>query len=113
MAVHAVRARGDDRGLAAIGEPAPFRSRRREPRPVRRGRPRHPRCRAPGARSSSRTRCPDRTDAVLAAIARRIAAADRIAPNTQDDLLIALAGIAVAALEAPAAAGALVEPPSG
>ena len=55
---------------------------------------------------------PERTDAVLGAIARRIAAADRIAPNTEDDLLVALAGIAVAALEAQAASIALFDAPS-
>lgn len=52
---------------------------------------------------------PDGTDAVLAAIARRIAAAERLTPDTQDDLLIALAGIAVAALEAQAASIALFD----
>jgi GAF domain-containing protein len=54
---------------------------------------------------------PDRTDAVLAAIAGRIAAADRLTPDTEDDLLIALAGAAVAALESQAASIALFDAP--
>ena len=53
---------------------------------------------------------PERTDAVLAAIARRIAAADRLTPDGADDLLLALAGVAVAALEAQAASVALFDP---
>lgn len=55
---------------------------------------------------------PERTDAVLAAIARRVAAADRLAPSSEDDILIALAGIAVAALEAQAASIALFDAPA-
>jgi GAF domain-containing protein len=52
---------------------------------------------------------PERTDAVLAAIARRIAAADRLTPDTQNELLVALAGVAVAALESQAASIALFD----
>jgi GAF domain-containing protein len=52
---------------------------------------------------------PERTDALLAAIARRITAADRLTPETEDDLLIALSGVAVAALEAQAASVALYD----
>jgi len=52
---------------------------------------------------------PERTDAVLAAIAGRIAAADRLTPDTEDDLLIALVGVAVAALESQAASVALFD----
>ena len=53
---------------------------------------------------------PERTDAVLAAIARRVAAADRLTPDTADDLLISLVGVAVAALESQAASVALFDP---
>lgn len=52
---------------------------------------------------------PERTDAVLAAIARRVAAADRLIPANEDDLLIALVGVAVAALESQAASVALFD----
>ncbi|HET9084664.1 MAG TPA: GAF domain-containing protein [Candidatus Limnocylindrales bacterium] len=55
---------------------------------------------------------PERTDAVLAAIARRIAAADHLTPETEDDLLIALSRVAVAALESQAASIALFDAPS-
>ncbi len=55
---------------------------------------------------------PERTDAVLAAIARRISAADRLTPGTENEVLIALAGVAVAALESQAASIALFEAPS-
>jgi GAF domain-containing protein len=53
---------------------------------------------------------PDRSDAVLAAIARRVAAADRLTPDDGDGLLVTLAGVAVTALEAQAASVALVDP---
>jgi GAF domain-containing protein len=52
---------------------------------------------------------PQRTDAVLAAIARRLASADRLTPDAEGDLLIALAGVAVAALESQAASVALFD----
>jgi GAF domain-containing protein len=52
---------------------------------------------------------PERTNAVLAAIAQRVAAADRLTPDTEDDLLIALVGVAVAALESQAASVALFD----
>jgi GAF domain-containing protein len=48
-------------------------------------------------------------DAVLAAVARRLAAADRLRPDTRDELLEAVAGLAVSALEAQAASIALYD----
>lgn len=53
---------------------------------------------------------PDRLDALLSALARRIAAANRLTPDHGDDALAALAGVAVSALEAQAASVALIEP---
>ncbi|MFL5642496.1 MAG: GAF domain-containing protein [Chloroflexota bacterium] len=53
---------------------------------------------------------PERTDAVLAAIAGRVAAANRLTPKTEDELLFALTGVAVASLEAQAASVALFDP---
>lgn len=52
---------------------------------------------------------PDRLDALLAALARRIAAADRLTPDDGDDALFALATVAVTSLEAQAASVALFD----
>ena len=49
-------------------------------------------------------------EALLAAVARRLAAADRLTPAGDDDLLVAVAGVAVAALDAQAASIALHDP---
>lgn len=53
---------------------------------------------------------PDRFDALLSALARRLAAADRLTPDDGDDPLVALAGVAVSALDAQAASVALIDP---
>ena len=52
---------------------------------------------------------PDHLDALLAALARRIAAADRLTPDHADDALFALAAVGVSALEAQAASVALFD----
>jgi hypothetical protein len=49
-------------------------------------------------------------DRVLAAIAGRLAAADRLTRAGDEELLVALAGVAVAALESQAASIALYDP---
>ena len=53
---------------------------------------------------------PGGVDRVLAAIAARLAAADRLTPATDEALLTSLAGVAVAALESQAASIALFDP---
>ncbi|HEX7347897.1 MAG TPA: GAF domain-containing protein [Candidatus Limnocylindrales bacterium] len=53
---------------------------------------------------------PGGVDRVLAAIAARLAVADRLTPATDDVLLTSLAGVAVAALESQAASIALLDP---
>ena len=52
---------------------------------------------------------PGGVDRVLAAIAARLAAADRLAPATDEALLTSLAGVAVAALQSQAASIALMD----
>ena len=52
-------------------------------------------------------------DALLAAVARRLAAADRLTPAADDELLVAVAGVAVTTLEAEAASIALHDPAGG
>jgi GAF domain-containing protein len=52
---------------------------------------------------------PGGVDGVLAAIAARLAAADRLTPATDEALLASLAGVAVAALESQAASIALFD----
>jgi GAF domain-containing protein len=56
---------------------------------------------------------PGGVDRVLAAIAARLAAADRLTPATDEALLTSLAGVAVAALESQAASIALFDPTTG
>ena len=51
-------------------------------------------------------------DALLAAVARRLAAADRLAPPADDEMLVAVATVAVTTLEAQAASIALHDPAS-
>lgn len=53
---------------------------------------------------------PGGVDRVLAAIAARLAAADRLTPATDEALLTSLAGVAVAALESQAASIAVFDP---
>jgi GAF domain-containing protein len=53
---------------------------------------------------------PGSVDRVLAAIAARLVAADRLTPATAEELLTSLAGVAVATLESQAASIALVDP---
>jgi len=52
---------------------------------------------------------PGGADRVLAAVARRVAAADRLTPTDDEGQLVALAGVAVTALEAQAASVALYD----
>jgi GAF domain-containing protein len=52
----------------------------------------------------------ERTEAVLRAVARRIAATDRLAPASKDALLIAVTDLAVTLLEAQAASIAVHDP---
>jgi GAF domain-containing protein len=52
---------------------------------------------------------PEAADRVLAAVARRVAAADRLTPDDDDGQLVALAAIAVTGLEAQAASIALYD----
>ncbi|HET8786325.1 MAG TPA: GAF domain-containing protein [Candidatus Limnocylindrales bacterium] len=56
---------------------------------------------------------PDHLDALLAALAHRITAADRLTRDDGDDALVALAGVAVSALEAQAASVALFDHATG
>ena len=53
---------------------------------------------------------PGGLDRVLAAIAARLAAAERLTPATDEALLTSMAGVAVAALESQAASIALFDP---
>ena len=55
---------------------------------------------------------PSGVDRVLAAIAARLAAADRLTPATDEVLLTSLAGVAVAALDSQAASIAVFDPDS-
>jgi GAF domain-containing protein len=55
---------------------------------------------------------PAATDRVLAAVARRVVAADWLSPVDDDDQLVALAAVAVTALEAQAASIAVYDAPS-